>query len=179
MKVARSTLARLLKQNPTLKRWAGIVLCKFNPDRCHCPTISNLSRRQTTGDFLTSVTNPHERQARKGFEGKIPRTPDDFERYWRESTARKRLMQEIEQHEKEYPLGGEMIQTFQESKKGMQAKHVRDASPYVISIPMQIKYCTKRAYQRLWNDKISTVTTIVGVRRFSYFFVSKCRKLVM
>ncbi len=27
---------------------------------------------------------------------------------------------------------------------------------------MQVKYCTQRAYQRLWNDKTSTVTTIVG-----------------
>lgn len=123
---------------------------------------ANLNRRQTTGDFLTSVTNPKERQVRKGFEGKVPRTPDDFERYWRDSPTRKRLMQEIEQHEKEFPIGGAMIQQFQESKKGMQAKHVREESPYVISIPMQIKYCTMRAYQRLWNDKTSTITTIIG-----------------
>jgi hypothetical protein len=27
---------------------------------------------------------------------------------------------------------------------------------------MQVKYCTQRAYQRLWNDKTSTVTTIIG-----------------
>jgi ATP-binding cassette subfamily G (WHITE) protein 2 (PDR) len=44
----------------------------------------------------------------------------------------------------------------------MQAKHVRPESPYTVSIPMQVKYCTQRAYQRLWNDKTSTVTTIVG-----------------
>lgn len=44
----------------------------------------------------------------------------------------------------------------------MQSKHTRPESPYTISIPMQIKYCTKRAYQRLWNDKTSTITTIVG-----------------
>jgi ATP-binding cassette subfamily G (WHITE) protein 2 (PDR) len=44
----------------------------------------------------------------------------------------------------------------------MQAKHVRPESPYTVSIPMQVKYCTQRAYQRLWNDKTSTITTIVG-----------------
>jgi len=44
----------------------------------------------------------------------------------------------------------------------MQANHVRPESPYTVSIPMQVKYCTQRAYQRLWNDKTSTVTTIVG-----------------
>lgn len=71
-------------------------------------------------------------------------------------------MQEIEEHEREHPIGGDAIQLFQESKRGMQAKHVRAQSPFVVSIPMQIKYCTIRAYQRLWNDKTSTVTTIIG-----------------
>ena len=42
-------------------------------------------QRQTTGDFLTSITNPQERQAREGMDNKVPRTPDDFERYWHES----------------------------------------------------------------------------------------------
>jgi ATP-binding cassette subfamily G (WHITE) protein 2 (PDR) len=41
--------------------------------------------RQTTGDFLTSVTNPSERQAKEGCDKKVPRTPDDFERIWRNS----------------------------------------------------------------------------------------------
>lgn len=32
--------------------------------------------RQTTPDFLTSLTSPKERQARAGFEKQVPRTPD-------------------------------------------------------------------------------------------------------
>jgi hypothetical protein len=141
-----------------------------------CPT------RQTTGDFLTSVTNPTERKVREGFENKVPRTSDEFEQYWKESQARKDLMEEIKEHEAEYPIGGKTLETFQvsylffrldycldfenntrqASKKGMQADHIRAESPYTVSIPMQVKYCTQRAYQRLWNDKTSTVTTIVG-----------------
>ncbi|KAN0109951.1 putative ABC transporter CDR4 [Hyaloscypha variabilis] len=121
-----------------------------------CPT------RQTTGDFLTSVTNPTERKVREGFENKVPRTSDEFEKYWKESQARKDLMEEIKDHEAEYPIGGKTLETFQASRKGMQADHTRAESPYTVSIPMQVKYCTQRAYQRLWNDKTSTVTTIVG-----------------
>ncbi|RMD43205.1 hypothetical protein DV735_g1891, partial [Chaetothyriales sp. CBS 134920] len=34
--------------------------------------------RQTTADFLTSLTNPAERVVRKGFEGRTPNTPDEF-----------------------------------------------------------------------------------------------------
>lgn len=118
--------------------------------------------RQTTGDFLTSVTNPQERKARKGMEDKVPRTPDDFEAYWKKSQAYKNLMDEIEEYEEDHPENNDTINTFSESRRGAQAKHVRPESPYTVSIPMQIKYCTKRAYQRLWNDKTSTVTTIIG-----------------
>ena len=118
--------------------------------------------RQTTGDFLTSVTNPTERKAREGFEGKTPRTPDDFEKYWKSSKYYQALKQETDEHEEEFPMGGKTLEAFKESRKGVQARHVRPESPYTVSIPMQVKYCTQRAYQRLWNDKTSTVTKIVG-----------------
>lgn len=118
--------------------------------------------RQTTGDFLTSVTNPSERQIRQGYEKKVPRTADDFEKYWKQSPLYKEMKQEIVEHEEEFPMGGKTLEQFQASRKGMQAKHVRPESPYTVSIPMQVKYCTQRAYQRLWNDKTSTVTTIIG-----------------
>lgn len=118
--------------------------------------------RQTTGDFLTSITNPSERRVREGFKGKIPRTAEDFEKFWKESRQYAALKSEISDHEKEFPMGGKTLETFQESRKGMQSKHVRPESPYTISIPMQVRYCTQRAYQRLINDKTSTVTTIIG-----------------
>ena len=49
----------------------------------HCPD------RQTTPDFLTSLTNPAERVARTGFEAKVPRSPDDFAKAWEESALHK------------------------------------------------------------------------------------------
>lgn len=118
-------------------------------------------QRQTTGDFLTSITNPQERKAREGYETKVPRTPDDFERYWQQSTHYKDMLDEIEQNEKLYPEGATLA-AFRDSHHQAQAKHVRAGSPYTISVPMQVKICTIRAYQRLWNDKTSTITTIIG-----------------
>ena len=118
--------------------------------------------RQTTGDFLTSVTNPIERRARPGFEDRVPRTPDDFERYWRSSGAYLALQAEIKQHETAHPIGGPTLQEFYDSRKEMQSRHQRPKSPYTVSIPMQVRYCTQRAYQRLWNDKASTMTAIFG-----------------
>ncbi|KAL4969198.1 ABC-2 type transporter-domain-containing protein [Aspergillus stella-maris] len=118
--------------------------------------------RQTTGDFLTSVTNPQERKPREGMENKVPRTPEEFEAYWKKSQYYTELQQEIADHAEEFPLGGEAEQTYDAAKRHKQAKHVRPKSPYVISVPMQVKLCTIRAYQRIWNDKPSTLTTVIG-----------------
>ncbi len=117
--------------------------------------------RQTTGDFLTSVTNPLERKAREGHETRVPRTPDEFEAYWKRSDEYAMIQNEIREHEKENSKSN-AIQDFRKSHKAMQAQHTRPKSSYVISIPMQIRMCTVRAYQRLINDKVSTVTTVVG-----------------
>ncbi|KAL4809544.1 ABC-2 type transporter-domain-containing protein [Aspergillus unguis] len=118
--------------------------------------------RQTTGDFLTSVTNPQERTAREGMENKVPRTPGEFETYWKNSRYYTELQQEIIDHGEEFPEGEGAQETFDQVKRHRQAKHVRPKSPYVISIPMQIKLCTIRAYQRIWNDKPSTLTIFIG-----------------
>ena len=119
--------------------------------------------RQTTGDFLTSVTNPSERQAREGYDKQVPRTPDEFEAYWRRSPDYAQLHKEIQAHEEEYPVGDAgKLEEFRASKKDAQAQHTRRKSPYVVSVPMQIKLNMKRAVQRIWNDKASTFTPIIG-----------------
>ncbi|PGH06745.1 hypothetical protein GX51_02186 [Blastomyces parvus] len=118
--------------------------------------------RQTTGDFLTSVTNPIERRVRKGFESKVPRTAQEFEAYWRQSQAFKDMQAEIEENEKKHPLGGPALGQLREAHQQAQAKHVRPKSPYTISIAMQVKLCTIRAYQRLWNDKASTISRVAA-----------------
>ncbi|KAJ5692401.1 CDR ABC transporter [Penicillium macrosclerotiorum] len=120
--------------------------------------------RQTTGDFLTSITNPQERSAQPGMESRVPRTPEDFENAWLKSAEYTELQNNITAYEKEYPISDDAaaVVEFQEKKRGNQAKHTRPKSPYIISVPMQIKLNTVRAYQRLWNDAASTVSTIVS-----------------
>lgn len=59
-------------------------------------------------------------------------------------------------------MNGELVTQFQKQKREAQANHTRKSSPYLISVPMQIKLCTKRAYQRIMNDWASTVTTVVS-----------------
>ncbi|EKV04206.1 ABC multidrug transporter, putative [Penicillium digitatum PHI26] len=122
-----------------------------------CPT------RQTTGDFLTSITNPQERTAKPGMENRVPRTPEDFEAAWLKSPEYKQLLNETAEYEGQNPVGYDVqaVADLQQWKRGAQAKHTRPKSPYIISVPMQIKLNTVRAYQRLWNNAAATISTVV------------------
>lgn len=117
----------------------------------------NCEPRQTTGDFLTSVTNPSERKPRPGYENKVPRTPQEFELYWLKSDAFKACQKEIMLYNQEFPSHGHAVQEFHEVHRKEQVRHCLPRSPYLISIPMQVKECTVRAYQRMAGDRTSTI----------------------
>ncbi|KAF5346654.1 hypothetical protein D9758_013227 [Tetrapyrgos nigripes] len=118
--------------------------------------------RQTTADFLTSLTNPYERQARPGFENLVPRTPDEFARRWQESQERQCLLKEIDEWNAQYPIGGEQLDKFRLSRKSTQTKGMRTKSPYTISLPMQVRMCLERGFQRLRGDSSIFLTTVFG-----------------
>ncbi|CAG9936386.1 unnamed protein product [Clonostachys rosea f. rosea IK726] len=122
----------------------------------HCPD------RQTTADFLTSLTNPAERTARVGFENRVPNSPDEFEKVWQESALRKSLLQDITTFEEEYPLDGKETEKFLQTRKVQQASWMRRGSPYTISIIMQIQLCMMRGYQRLVGEMLFPLVTIAG-----------------
>lgn len=117
--------------------------------------------RQTTSDFLTSLTNPAERLVREGFQGKTPCTPDEFAAVWRASAERATLLQEITQFDAQYPLGGPSFDRFKMSRRAIQANTQRAKSAYTLSLWMQIKLCIRRGYQRLQGDMANTITGIL------------------
>lgn len=78
--------------------------------------------RQTTADFLTSLTSPAERIVRPGYEGKTPFTPDEFAAVWQRSEDRVSLLREIDEFNTSYPIGGEQLVRFKESRHASQAK---------------------------------------------------------
>ncbi|PHH60547.1 hypothetical protein CDD81_1552 [Ophiocordyceps australis] len=120
--------------------------------------------RQTTGDFLTSVTNPQERTPRKGMEQQVPRTPEEFEERWHKSAEAAALEKELTAHEQEFSGQGQeqSVALFRQQKVHRQSRHVRQKSPYMISLWMQIKLNTRRAYQRILGDASATVTQTVS-----------------
>ncbi|KAH8695317.1 ABC-2 type transporter-domain-containing protein [Talaromyces proteolyticus] len=122
----------------------------------HCPD------RQTTADFLTSLTNPEERIVRPGFENKLPRTAPEFEAAWLKSPERAQLLAEIASFEKEFPLKGQHFEQLKMARKVQQAPLLSAKSPYTISVPMQISLCITRGFQRLRGDLTFFFATIFG-----------------
>ncbi|MCJ1283705.1 hypothetical protein MMC26_003036 [Xylographa opegraphella] len=122
----------------------------------HCP------ERQTTADFLTSMTSPIERIVRSDFESKVPRTPEEFARAWKDSSAHAQLMHDIEEYEKKYTIGGEHLEKFRNARKAQQAKHQRIKSPYTLSYGQQVALCLERGFMRLKGDPSLTFTQLFG-----------------
>lgn len=81
------------------------------------------SPRQTTADFLTSLTSPSERRVRQGFEARTPRTSDEFVLAWKRSPAYAKLRQTIFNYESRYPNGGQSVSLFKASRRMRQAHY--------------------------------------------------------
>ncbi|OAL35851.1 hypothetical protein AYO20_04757 [Fonsecaea nubica] len=117
--------------------------------------------RQTTPDFLTSVTNPSERQIRVDCTDKVPRTAVEFEQYWLKSEEYHACMDEIAQYEEDATDNGR-LQALRAAHHAAQAHHTRNSSPFLISVWMQVCLCMKRSCQLLSNDRTSTITLAMG-----------------
>ncbi|UKZ87088.1 ZEB2-regulated ABC transporter 1 [Trichoderma asperellum] len=118
--------------------------------------------RQTTPDFLTSMTSPIERIVRPGFEGKAPRTPDEFAAAWKNSAQYKALQAEIEEYKQTHPINGPDADAFRASRQAQQAKGQRAKSPYTLSYGQQIQLCLWRGWKRLTGDPSLTIGSLIG-----------------
>ncbi|KAM6506713.1 Multidrug resistance protein [Fusarium solani] len=118
--------------------------------------------RQTTPDFLTSISSPKERIVRSGFENRAPRTPDEFATAWRMSDQYKALQSEIEHYKIAHPIDGPDAVAFRAHKKAQQAHGQRAKSPFMLSYFQQIRLCLLRAWWRLAGDPSVTVGQLIG-----------------
>ncbi|CAG8274635.1 unnamed protein product [Penicillium salamii] len=123
--------------------------------------------RQTTADFLTSLTSPSERRVKPGCEDKVPRTPAEFAQRWQNSPECARLLQDIATFDQEHPIGGQSLTTFSEARRLMQSKQQRLKSPYTLSVMEQINLNLHRGFQRLKADMTLTYSALFG-----NFFIS-------
>jgi ATP-binding cassette, subfamily G (WHITE), member 2, PDR len=131
--------------------------------------------RQTTPDFLTSMTAPSERVVRPGWEDRVPRTADEFAACWEASKESQTLKAQIEQYKADHPLGGADAEAFRNQKKSVQAKNQRLKSPFILSYGQQVKLCLWRGFKLLRGDPSLTVfalltNTMLGLIVSSLFY---------
>lgn len=129
--------------------------------------------RQTTADFLTSLTSTSERIAQKGMEEKVPRTPDEFQKYWLDSPEFKALNELIDQFNQDYPIGdSNNFEEFKIARRDEQAHHTRAKSPYTISFAMQVRICITRGFQRLRRNYVMPATMLIGNTAIAFIMAS-------
>ncbi|KAF8126758.1 ABC-2 type transporter-domain-containing protein [Boletus edulis] len=104
------------------------------------------ANRQTTSDFLVSVTDPNGRQVRDGILG-VPSTSEEFERYYRQSSIMQDNLEGMASFREQYVGKVDLISAYRASVKAERARHMQKKSPYTISIPMQIRSVMGRRIQ--------------------------------
>ncbi|KAH8669011.1 ABC-2 type transporter-domain-containing protein [Xylariales sp. PMI_506] len=111
--------------------------------------------RWTTADFLTSVTDVHERKIRPGWEDRIPRSAQDFARIYRDSSAYKRNLQDIEDFESQ--LGAQRQARDQNSTEKTKKKN------YTIPFHKQVWSLVIRQFLVILGDRASLVGKWGGI----------------
>jgi ATP-binding cassette, subfamily G (WHITE), member 2, PDR len=79
------------------------------------------------------MTSDSERVIRKDFEGKTPRTADEFAAAWKASQIRARLLDDIAAYNQKHPFDGDDHQQFQDSRRNDQSTMQRKGSPFNLS----------------------------------------------
>ena len=117
--------------------------------------------RQTTADFLTSITDPNERQFQDGKEFSTPKTAEELEHVFKKSEIYRKTILDIEDYERkmkesDHSTARQFKETVGKGKSNSWFASKR--SSYTVSFPRQVWACTLREFWLLWGDKTSLYT---------------------
>jgi ABC-type multidrug transport system ATPase subunit/ABC-type multidrug transport system permease subunit len=125
--------------------------CYFGPTEKAAEYFKSLGfvqpDRWTTSDFLTSVTDEHERHIKDGWEDRIPRSPAQFGKAFLESQQHRDILAEIAEFEQE-------TQAMTEDRRAAQTKATKKKN-YTLPFHKQVTACTKRQFKVMIGDKQS------------------------
>jgi ATP-binding cassette subfamily G (WHITE) protein 2 (SNQ2) len=114
--------------------------CYFGPTDKAASYFKSLGfvqpERWTTSDFITSVTDDHERHVKEGYEDRIPRTGAQFAEHFANSEQAHNNLEDIKEFEKE-------TQKQAEERHEARTKATKKKN-YTISFPAQVMACTRR-----------------------------------
>lgn len=110
--------------------------------------------RETTADFVTGVTDPDQAVIRKDFQGPVPKTAEEREKYWKNSQLYANLMNEINNYDQLVQQSEkEEAQKLQRVSAGNKNSGVSKKSPYTVSYWEQIKACIWRQLLIRWGSR--------------------------
>lgn len=101
--------------------------------------------RWTTPDFLISVSDPHARRVRNGWEDRIPRSGKQFQETYRKSDVYRDALKDIEEFEKEIEL----------QRQEREAARERVKKNYTLPFYKQVIVLTHRQFLVMLGDKQS------------------------
>ena len=117
------------------------------------------ANRQTTADFPVAVTDPLGHIERPGVLS-LPRTATEFAAYFQELTLGQMNRDDMESYRNEFVGKPTRASVYIESARAEHAEHTRMTSPYMISIPMQVRAVMVRQVQILYGNMTAQVLQI-------------------
>ncbi|CEO60742.1 Putative ABC transporter [Penicillium brasilianum] len=104
--------------------------------------------RWTTPDFLTSVSDPHARRVKPGWEDRIPRTAEEFQAAYRQSDVFKQTLTDIQSFEDEI-----------ESQKHEREAAISKATTKNYTVPFwkQVAILTHRQFLVMFGDRAALI----------------------
>ena len=115
-------------------------------------------KRQTSCEFLTSVTDPLARVAKTDAVD-LPYSADDFENYWKHSKEYASLQEKIDSELSKFNEQ-ETFDKIQTTRTLLKEKGTSKHSYYTLNYTSQLKICCKRRMQCILNNKAYTITYI-------------------
>lgn len=122
----------------------------------HCPD------RQTTPDFLTSVTSPEERKIRKDYNGPLYLDADSLAKVFYRSSHFVKLRKEIEEYSRVSDMNTSVRDEFRKEVNDVRSPMAFSKGIEPATMWKQIFVGTKRYYQLFWNDR-NTFFTILAL----------------
>ncbi|KAK0203605.1 pleiotropic drug resistance ABC transporter [Desarmillaria ectypa] len=119
------------------------------------------ANRQTTPDFLVAVTDPNGRIPNPDIPNR-PRTAAEFAERFYKSYLGRQNREDIALYKEVYVGLPDRAHYYRESARAEHSRNTRPSSPYMISIPMQIRAVMKRRTQILWGNKQATIMNLIS-----------------
>ncbi|KAF7360014.1 Pleiotropic drug resistance ABC transporter [Mycena venus] len=124
------------------------------------------AERQTTADFLVSVTDPVGRIIRPGLtlaeDRARPRTSADLAKHFLESRMMANNLEDIAEYNEECSLDKDRAQKYQRSAEAEHANWTRRSSAYMTSLAMQTRALTLRRVQIITGFPAPTVVNLMS-----------------